>query len=90
MWKGSSNAVKVGFPAGLVVSVPKGEAAKVKAELVTQPPLIAPIAAGQRVGILRVSLDGRPYVEYSAVALEGVPVAGFFGRAWDTLRLWMR
>lgn len=90
VWKGSSSVVKTGFPGGLVVAVPKGEAGKVKAELVTQPPLIAPIAAGQRVGILRVTLDGRPYAEYAAVALEGVPVAGLFGRAWDTLRLWMR
>jgi len=89
-WKGAANAVKVGFRNGLVVTVPKGEGDKVKAELVTQPPLIAPVAAGQRVGLLRVTLDGKPYAEYPVVALEAVPVAGFLGRAWDTLRLWLQ
>jgi hypothetical protein len=24
------------------------------------------------------------------VALEAVPAAGIFGRAWDTLRLWLK
>jgi D-alanyl-D-alanine carboxypeptidase (penicillin-binding protein 5/6) len=35
-----------------------------------------------------VSLAGRPLGEYPVVALETVPVAGIFGRAWDSVRLW--
>jgi serine-type D-Ala-D-Ala carboxypeptidase (penicillin-binding protein 5/6) len=70
--------------------VPKGEAEKLKAELLSQQPLVAPVAAGQRVGSLRVTLDGKPVGEYPLVALEAVPVAGIFGRAWDTLRLWLK
>ena len=28
--------------------------------------------------------------EQSLIALESVPAAGFFGRTWDTLRLWLK
>ena len=90
VWKGSGGEVKAGFPADVIVTVPKGEADKLKAELLTQQPLLAPVARGQRVGTLRVTLDGKPLGEYPVVALEAVGVAGMFGRAWDTLRLWVK
>jgi len=90
VWKGARNLVKAGFRSDMVVAVPKGEAAKLKAELLSQSPLVAPVAEGDRVGVLRVTLDGKPVGDYPVQALEAVPVAGFFGRAWDTLRLWLK
>jgi D-alanyl-D-alanine carboxypeptidase (penicillin-binding protein 5/6) len=90
VWKGSSRVVKAGFKRDLMLAVPKGETEKLKAELLSQQPLLAPVAEGQQVGSLRVTLDGKPLGEYPLVALETVPVAGIFGRAWDTLRLWLK
>ena len=90
VWKGAARSVKVGVDRDLLVTVPKGEADKLKAELVSQQPLVAPLAKGQPVGVLRVTHDGKPYGEYPLVALEPVAAAGFFGRAWDTLRLWLK
>ena len=90
VWKGAGDEVKAGFKSDIVITVPKGEAEKLKAELLTQQPLVAPVTQGQRVGTLRVSHDGKPIGEYPLVALEGVAVAGMFGRAWDTLRLWLK
>jgi D-alanyl-D-alanine carboxypeptidase (penicillin-binding protein 5/6) len=90
VWKGSAKAAQAGVKADLVVAVPKGEAEKIKAELVAQRPLVAPLAKDQRIGTLRVSFDGKPVGEYPLVALEPVAEAGIFGRAWDTLRLWLK
>jgi D-alanyl-D-alanine carboxypeptidase (penicillin-binding protein 5/6) len=90
VWKGAARNVKAGVPRDLLVSVPKGEADKIKAELVAQQPLVAPLAKDQRVGTLRVSFDGKPLAEYPIFALEPVAQAGIFGRAWDTLRLWVK
>lgn len=90
VWKGADPAVRAGFERGLVVTVPKGEAPNLAAEMLTHPPVLAPVRKGDPVGVLRVALDGRPLGEYPVVALEGVPRAGIFGRAWDTLRLWLR
>jgi D-alanyl-D-alanine carboxypeptidase (penicillin-binding protein 5/6) len=90
VWKGSSRIVKAGFKNDLIITVPKGETEKLKAELMSQQPLTAPVAQGQRVGTLRVTHDGKPLGEYPLVALEAVAQAGIFGRAWDTMRLWFK
>ena len=90
VWKGSRDQVRAGLHGGLVVTVPKGLAESLRAELLSHTPLIAPVAAGDRVGVLRLTLDGKPFGEYPVIALETVPVAGFFGRTWDTLKLWLK
>jgi D-alanyl-D-alanine carboxypeptidase (penicillin-binding protein 5/6) len=90
VWKGAARNVPVGVGADLFVTVPKGEAERLKAELVSQQPLVAPLAKGQRVGVLRVTHDGKVYGEYPLVTLQPVAAAGFFGRTWDTLRLWLK
>src|SRR5688500_12010126 len=90
VWKGAADEVKAGFKGDIIVTVPKGDAEKLKAELLSEQPLLAPVAEGQRVGTLRVSFEGKPVREYPLVALEGVGAAGIFGRAWDTLRLWLK
>ncbi len=88
VFKGSERQLNVGVPEDLVVSVPKGAGDKVKAEFLAKEPLIAPIAAGQNVGSIRVVLDGRQIGEYPVVALNAIPVAGIIGRTVDTIRMW--
>lgn len=88
VWKGSQNTVKAGFLEDFTLSLPKGMADKVKASLISNQPLLAPVQKGQRIATLKLSLDDKPYGEYPVVALEAVPVSGMLGRAWDTMRLW--
>jgi D-alanyl-D-alanine carboxypeptidase (penicillin-binding protein 5/6) len=88
VWKGARNELKAGLPEDLYVVLPRGDAEKLTADFVSQQPLIAPVSEGQTVGTIRLALDGKPFGEHNAVALEGVAVAGFFGRMWDTIRLW--
>ena len=90
VWKGSQSVVKAGARRDLYVTVPKGEGGKLKADVESQQPIIAPVAKGQSVATLRVALDGKPLTEHSLVALEPIGPAGLLGRAWDTLRLWIK
>ena len=90
IYKGAKGSLKAGFRNDLVVTVPKGQGDKLKAELLSPSPVVAPVAEGGPVGNLRVTLDGKPLGEYPVVALEAVPAGGIFGRAWDTLRLWLK
>jgi D-alanyl-D-alanine carboxypeptidase (penicillin-binding protein 5/6) len=90
VWKGSESRLKAGVASDLYITVPKGQADKLKADMISQQPLVAPISPGQRVGTVRVAFDNRPVGEYPVVALQAVPVAGFFGRTWDTVRLWFK
>jgi D-alanyl-D-alanine carboxypeptidase (penicillin-binding protein 5/6) len=90
VFKGQQNVIKVGFLDDFVLSLPKGTAEKFKVQMTSQQPLLAPVQQGQRVATLKLLLDDKPWGEYPVVALETVPVAGIFGRAWDTLMLWFR
>jgi D-alanyl-D-alanine carboxypeptidase (penicillin-binding protein 5/6) len=87
VWKGMINSVKAGFLNDLYVSLPKGQADKVKATLESRQPLLAPVAAGQPIGVIKLTLDGKPYADLPVVALENVALAGVFGRGWDSIRL---
>ncbi len=90
VFKGAANSVKAGFLSDLYVTLPKGQGGSLKATLESLQPLLAPIGAGQRIGTMKLTLDGKPYLELPVVAQEGVPIAGIFGRGWDTLRLLFR
>ncbi len=87
VWKGDSNQLKAGFTEDFYIALPRGQSDKLKANVESLQPLLAPISSGQRVATLKLELDGKPYREIPVVALENVAVAGLFGRAWDTLRL---
>jgi D-alanyl-D-alanine carboxypeptidase (penicillin-binding protein 5/6) len=90
VWKGQSPEVKAGFDQDVMVTVPKAQVGAVKGEIERTEPLVAPIAAGQKIGTLRVRLGTAVLAERPVVALEAVEPAGFFGRAWDTMRLWIK
>lgn len=90
VFKGAQNLVGAGFGEDFVVSVPRGMADKVSAQLVSRQPLIAPVAAGAVIGTLKLAVNGQPWGEYPVVALSEVPMAGFFGRLWDSLRLFFQ
>jgi len=88
VWKGSERELKAGVAADLYVTVPRGAADRLQAKLFSRQPLVAPLAAGERVATLRVSLEGEPLGEYPVVALENVAMAGIFRRIWDGVTLW--
>ena len=90
VWKGSSGTIKVGRPHAIVVAVAQGSAGKLTTEIVRREPLLAPVAKGQQVALLRVKSAGVQVVEVPLLALEEVSQAGIFGRAWDAIRLWIR
>jgi len=92
VWKGKAPTVKLGRPEAIVVAVPAGNAAKVKTQVARPDPLIAPFIKGEPLGALKVMLGDNPtpMIEMPLVALEGVEEAGIFGRAWDSIRLWIK
>ncbi|MES2149752.1 MAG: D-alanyl-D-alanine carboxypeptidase family protein [Pseudomonadota bacterium] len=90
IWKGSKSTVKIGFTSDVLVTVPKGVAGKMKPVLERRDPLVAPLAENSRVGTLKMMVDGKVLLELPVVALEEVAQASIFGRAWDSIRLWLK
>ncbi|MDO8414466.1 MAG: D-alanyl-D-alanine carboxypeptidase family protein [Gallionellaceae bacterium] len=87
LWKGTENKVPVGFRNDLLLTIPKGQMAQLKATMETQQPLFAPISGGQKISVLKLNLNGKPYAEFPLVALDAVPLANVFSRGWDSIRL---
>jgi D-alanyl-D-alanine carboxypeptidase (penicillin-binding protein 5/6) len=90
VWKGAADGVAAGFVADQYVTLPKGQANKLKLAMEAVEPLVAPIQRGQKVGAVRVTYDGKPVGEYPLQALADVPEGSLFARAWDTIRLWIK
>ena len=90
VWKGVDRTVPAGFVIDRYVTLPKGQAQNLKLSLEAVEPLIAPVVKGQKVGTVRVTLDGRAVDSYPLLALADVAPASLFGRAWDTVRLWFK
>ena len=87
LYRGMRDSVSLGFGQDFYVLVAKGAVSRVKAEVLTQQPIVAPVRKGQPLGRLRLSLDGASLGEYPLTAMQDVEVAGWLGRAWDSIRL---
>jgi serine-type D-Ala-D-Ala carboxypeptidase (penicillin-binding protein 5/6) len=91
VWKGEAKEAKLGATDAVFVAVPRGDAGKLQTQVERTDPLVAPLNKGQRVGTLRVTTTaGAPVAEVPLVVQEAVPVAGIFGRAFDSIRLWIK
>jgi D-alanyl-D-alanine carboxypeptidase (penicillin-binding protein 5/6) len=87
IYKGTADTVTLGFDRDVWVSLPRERFTGLKAVLQTNQPFVAPLAAGEKAGIMKLTRDGVAVAEFPVVALEDVPVAGFLSRGWDTLKL---
>ncbi|GAP37563.1 D-alanyl-D-alanine carboxypeptidase family protein [Piscinibacter sakaiensis] len=91
VWKGRASQVRLGAQGAVFVTVPRGEAARLQTAIERSDPLVAPLAAGQAVGTLKVTTaGGAPVTQIPLVVMDEVPQAGLLGRAWDALRLWIK
>lgn len=88
VWKGKSKEVQLGVAKPLLVSVPRGRYEQLKPTMDVPKQLVAPIAKGQAIGNVKVTLDGKVVAQSPLVAVEAVEEAGFFKRLWDSFWMW--
>ena len=74
----------------IVVAVPNGMASKIKTSIVRSDPIIAPVAQNQVIGSLKVTLADQPLNDLPLIALKPIPQSNIFGRAWDSMRLFIQ
>ena len=87
IWKGTSKHLNIGFGTDRYLTIPKGQRDALKATLETRQPMLAPIALGQQLGTLHLTLNDKPYLDLPVVALEDIPLANVFSRGVDNIRL---
>ncbi|MDP2228110.1 MAG: D-alanyl-D-alanine carboxypeptidase family protein [Moraxellaceae bacterium] len=85
VWFGMAPLVKAGLDRDFVLTLPRGQKDKLKTELVLAPEVEAPIAKGQELGQVNVTLDGNVIASQPLVAMEAVEEAGFLTRLWHRI-----
>jgi serine-type D-Ala-D-Ala carboxypeptidase (penicillin-binding protein 5/6) len=89
IWKGQQDYLPVGLIDATVLTLPRGKKDNLVTQVELDPQLVAPVAKGDRVGSVKLILDGEPVFESPLLALETVEPGGFFARLWDMLLMWI-
>lgn len=87
LYRGARDSVSIGLAQDFYILVGKGAVPRVKAQVLTQQPVVAPVRKGQPLGRLRLSLDGAALGEYPLLATHDVEVAGMLRRSLDSIKL---
>jgi len=87
VWKGKQDSTGLTVGRDLYVTSQRGHVSSVKAEFELPQALLAPLSKNQAVGKAKIVVDGQTIATYDLFPTADVPAAGFFGRAWDSLRL---
>ena len=88
VWKGAADNVQLGVAQPMLVSLPRGRYNDLKPTIDVPKTLTAPFTAGQQVGTLKVTLDGKVVAQAPLVAITAVEEAGFFKRMWHSFLMW--
>ena len=83
MWKGESKTIQLGLDQDLFVTIPRGKYENLKADMAIDTEIVAPIQQGDQMGVVKVTLEGKDYLEQSLVALQDNPEGGLWRRIVD-------
>lgn len=87
VWKGEQPELNYGVAQDLFVTVPRGQAARIRKEIILDEPIIAPVALNQRLGEIRLSLGGETLIVRDLIATSATEEAGIISRLLDRVRL---
>ncbi len=90
VWYGTAETVAVSIAEAMRITLPRGRYDDLNIVLDRPRDIEAPIAAGDELGMVRVSLDGEALAETPLVAQAAVPEAGVFARIGDGIYLFFR
>lgn len=88
IWKAEREMTPLGLPEDLYVTIPRGSFDDVESVLNMPAQLMAPVAQGQPLAELQVSLNGDQLLTTPLRALENNPDGSFWQRTKDGISLW--
>ena len=88
VWKGQKSSVDLGIKDDLYLTLPRGEAERIRTAADVQPRVIAPLALDSTLGSLRVFAGNQTLATLPLHPLQPVAAGGWWRRLIDTIRLW--
>lgn len=83
---GNEKEVRLVVPETVKRTLKKSQASKIKMTAVYDKPVKAPVAAGDKLGEVRIELDGQEMENVPLVADKNIEKLGFFGRIGQNLK----
>ncbi|NRP15905.1 D-alanyl-D-alanine carboxypeptidase family protein [Marinobacterium sp. xm-a-152] len=90
VWKGVTDSVSLGLGGDLSLTIPRGSENQLAATLDLPEVIEAPLAAGEVVGHLLVTLEGEEVAREPLLALQSVEEAGFLKAIWHSIVLFFQ
>ncbi len=88
VWQGDKEQLALGLQQDLFVTIPRNQYKNLKAEMVLDSNLEAPINKGKQIGKVIVTLAGKMFTESPLVALHDVASGGIWRRIKDSVLRW--
>ncbi len=89
IWKGENEMLPLGLAQDLTVTIPRHQYENLDAKLEIAPKIMAPIAQGEVLGQVHVTLDGEAVATADLIALKGVADGNFWQQIKDSALLWL-
>ncbi|MDX1403463.1 MAG: D-alanyl-D-alanine carboxypeptidase family protein [Woeseiaceae bacterium] len=89
IWKAANEFSALGLDQDLYVTIPRGSYDDIQTVLNIPSVLMAPVASGQPLAEIRISLNGNDLASRSLRALDDNPSGSFWQRTRDSVKLWI-
>ncbi len=86
VWGGQADDVSIAVPEEHYLTLQTGQSNRLVREFKITGDLVAPITAGQKLGVVNYALDGKIIAELPLVALQAVEQGGFITRTTDSFK----
>ena len=87
LWYGEEDFLNLTVENDITLTYPKGDKKNLSAQITVDNEISAPITAGQILGSLEITLDGKTMTQVPLVAEKDIAEAGFFSRFFDWILL---
>lgn len=87
IWKGQKKQLKLGLDKGLYITIPRGNRNDIKAKLVVDSTILAPVERGHAYGSVQIDLGHKKLATRPLVALSSMPRGNLWRRLTDSVIL---
>ncbi len=90
IWKGATDTLQLGLAEDLYVTIPRRSYNDLKATVTINKKILAPVKAGDKLGLVTVALKNETVITKDLVALKAVEEGGIFRRLYDSVLMLVR
>ncbi|MDP3335081.1 MAG: serine-type D-Ala-D-Ala carboxypeptidase, partial [Methylococcaceae bacterium] len=89
LWKGSESTIPLGVAEDLYATIPRRHYDELKATIVVDKKITAPVKEGDKFGSVSVALKGEVVSQKDLIALKSIEKGNIFRRAYDSIMMMM-